>query len=566
MTEPWRPIVVLAACLSTVVPPGASAAETIEHEELEDEGSSDDGGAREATDGGETIRHEELEGEAPKRDDEEGEESTETIEHGELGDGDDEGSTDASDGEPPPSLLGDETTFGGRWGTAAAIDTWWERDGEDVVEMGSALTFHLEQPVGDEWKARAGVRFDHWMAGKPSEEGPQLLVNADDPRAAAAFQLDESYLLYRGNRWTFRAGHLVTSWGSTSLFRPADVVNPRDLRADVTPGTTRRRALPQASVEVSYVRPNWELEGVVVPFFKPNRVTLFGRDSGIVSLGGGSDGGNTPTESLASIIDPSMYEEVQPLLLASEQPDELPGNASGGVRLTGTRWNTDFGLGLFAGWERTPSFEFGTEDRQPTEQPDGGGSSFRSFYERRATIALDVARYVGPIGLRVDAVFTPARTFVTRPLGSVRRPSVETAVGLSWERLFDGRPLTLTAEWTWIHPFAVDAAPTRWFVRESKRGEPGNQIATFGENWSAAAGVVDWALPWWDFRVGVGTFVDLTDGSWAGRAEFSYEWTSWLETGARGVVFEGPPIAERVSLGGLYDDNDRVGIFVRGDF
>lgn len=586
MAVPWRETLAVAALHACLLTPVGGATETIQHGELEDdadEGAEADAGDDESGQKGEGG--------------DEGADDGETIDHGELEGGEEADGDSESGAAGVPS---GSTSFAGRWASGIAVDTGWEGGGEDVVEMDNALSFQLEQPFGERWKVRAEAQFEHWMGGKRNEGGADLLVNADEPRAAAEFRLGESYLLYQGDRWTFRAGHLVTSWGRTSLFRPAAVVNARDFRGGLQPGGSGRTVRPQPSVEIGYVQPNWQLEGVLVPFFTPHRVTLFGRDTAAVATGN-TGAGDTfpPLQAAESLLDPSLYEEAQPLLLAREQPDELPGNASGGIRLTGTRWNTDFGAGVYLGWDRTPTLRLdedlrrlvrlavedgrvlrdfdlqGFLERNPEAAELGrrvatkrarGRRLYRSYYERRHTLVLDAARYVGPVGVRFDATFSPARTFLTRSLASVRRPSVETALGLSWERLVEGRPLTVTVEGTWLHPFGADSAPTRWFVPASRRGNGDREIAMFGRNWWAVAGAFDWALPWWDLRAQTGAFADLANGGWVGRAEISRRWASWLETGVRGVVFEGPSGTDDLSIGGLYDRNDRVGLFARGEF
>jgi len=511
----------------------------------------------------------------------------------EGGEGDDERSDEGDDES-------DSSTFRAGYGTGLAVDTHWAGDGEDIVEWTGRANLQLDQPLSGNWTAVARGEFRHWIAGERNPDEVDYLLNAGRPRGAVEARLGETYALYRSDRWTLRAGHLVTSWGSTDIVRPGDVVNPLDLTefSDVSTGTGA--SLPQPAVEVGYVRPNWSLTGVVVPFFRPNRLALIGRDSAAGLQRNPAIGTQFPVVDLVErLVDPSLYEDLQPLMMATSRPDEFPKNASAGLRATGTRWNTDFGIGYLFGWDRTPfvtldedlrelgrlivedgqvleDFDFqGFVSRNPearelfqnlSDKSRAGEELFSATYDRMHTLLVDIARYVGPIGLRLDVSFQPERTFVTEAFGSVRRPTLFAAGGASYEKMIEGRPFAVTVEGFWLHPFAADSPLTSTFVGADERGEGGTPILLFDGGYPGLAGAIDWSLPVWKLDLRLGSVVELESGGLILNGRLGRRWTNWLKTSVGATVYEGPDPAETLSLGGLYDGNDRVSLNVEGTF
>ena len=544
-----------------------------------------------------------------------GDENVDTITHGSDddsrqtsseeetgGDGDVEIiSHDASsdDEASPGGSSGGEVDFRGSWGTTTGIDTRWQSN-EDVVEWSSRVDLGLEYDLSSTSCVVLEGDFQHWVAGQERSEGPNLLVNAADPRASFEARLGESYVLWRSDRWTLRAGHLVTAWGSTSLVRPGDVINPVDGRDLSVMGGGQSRTLPQLAAEVGYVASDWSLEAVVVPFFKPNRLTVFGRDTAIATPQNPLIGDQLPITSLVDrFLDRSRYEEVQPLLQSTSVPDERPKNISAGLRATATAWNTDLGLGYYFGWDRTPFLSIdedlrsllglvaedgqvlrdfdltGFFSRNPEalelannlgETQQQGGSLVSSEYRRRHSLVANVSRYIGPVGVRADVTVSPEKTFVTEELEATRRTAVFGALGLSYERLIDGRPLAITLEGYGLRPLPRESSVNQWFVSDDELGPEGGELALIGEGLYGVAAAVQWRLPIWKLDLQIGGVANVSSGDVILGGRLQRQWRSWLRTGIGGVVYEGPPPEERLSLGGLYDRNDQIQLTVGGDF
>ncbi|MGM0555877.1 MAG: hypothetical protein ACQEVA_05835 [Myxococcota bacterium] len=491
-------------------------------------------------------------------------------------------------------------SFVGEYGSALGVDTSWDGR-EDIVEWSNQLDLRVEYDIDSSSRVVVEGRFRHWMAGRENPDETNLLFNASDPRASYEARLDEAYLRWRGDRWAFRLGNLTNPWGSTDLVRPGDVVNPSDLSNPAAATASGDTLLPQFTAELSYNRPDWTLTGIVVPFFVPNRVVAFGRDTAI------ANGRNPVVQEqlpvlgvLQGLLDRSRWDDYQPLLLSTEQPDETPKNASLGARITGTVANTDLGLGYFWGWDRTPYAELdedvrrllqlavadgrvledydvlGFAGRNPeavqlfediSDKAADGEPLFRSRYLRQHTLVADAARYFGPIGVRADVAMSPARTFYTTELKPVRRPSIYAAVGMSWEEIVDDENfVAVIAEGFVLRPLGSESVVTEAFVDAARSGDASDELLLVGDAYYGAVAAVQWRMPWWDLELEAGGLYGISTGDVALNGRLTKVWQPWLKTSVGATVLEGPEPASQLSLGGLYDHNDQITVGVSGVF
>jgi hypothetical protein len=579
-------------------PTGVGAQETIYDPEnpavsgADDESEADDADEQEQDDGEETI----FDPENPAVQSDEDDETK-----------DDEDEDDADEGPTLADVETDEepggdvdATFTGAYGSLLAVDTAWQGD-EDVVEWSNQLDLRVEYDISTASRVVVEGRFRHWMAGRENPDQTDLLFNASEPRASYDAMLGESYVRWRGERWAFRLGNLTNPWGSTDLVRPGDVVNPSDLSDPTAATASGDTLLPQFAVELSYNRPNWTLTGIVVPFFVPDRVVAFGRDTAI------ANGRNPAVQEqlpvlgvLQRVLDRSRWDDYQPLLLATEQPDETPKNASLGARITGTVANTDLGLGYFWGWDRTPyarldedvrrllqlavedgrvfeDYDFlGFVNRNPeafdlfdrvSQKAADGETLFESSYLRQHTLVADVARYFGPIGVRADVALTPARTFYTTELTAVRRPSIYAAVGLSWEEIAaEDNVVAVIVEGFVLRALGADSGVTQAFVPDGLAGSEDDALLLVDDAYFGTVAAVQWRMPWWDLELQTGGLYGISTGDVALNARLTKTWEPWLKTSVGATILEGPDPGEQLSIGGLYDHNDQITFGVGGTF
>ncbi|QDG53381.1 hypothetical protein FIV42_22335 [Persicimonas caeni] len=493
--------------------------------------------------------------------------------------------------------------FLGAYATSLGVDTAWEGRDEDIVEWANELELRLEYDMSGQSRAVVEGEFFHWMVGKENPDETDLLFNASRGRASYEPRLGEAYVLLREDNVSFRVGNLVTPWGSTDIVRPGDVVNPRDLTRIETVTATSDLLLPQFTAELAYSASDWSITGLLVPFFEENEAFVFGRDFALINPFNPVIGDQLPILLAAQeLIDRSRWDDVQSFFAATRVPDEIPKNVSLGARATATAWNTDFGLGYFYGWDRTPWLELDEDLRELFRLAADDGRVLEDFdllgfaarnpqaigltasvaqkvadgeevvateYRRRHTLVADVARYIGPIGVRADVVFSPEQTFYSDDFDPLRRTTLFGALGFSWER-FESEDdfLAVTVEGFWLHPFDRDSAINEAFVAADERGPEDAQILLIGDDLYGAAAALQWTVPLIDADLQLGALGTLSTEDVVATASLGKRWFSWLNTTVAVTVLEGPDPSsdEPVSLGGLYDHNDQLTLTVDGVF
>lgn len=328
------------------------------------------------------------------------------------------------------------TTLMGRWQSRGMADLQRDRDGEDVVELRNRLELEISTEASRALSARVGGRLTHETRAPEYDGGGEV-------RALAEAELREAYLTWRAGAARLIVGHQTIRWGTAEANSPNDVLAPLDLRQGVQPGL-QTPALPQIAARLLYTLDEAgrvTVEVVLIPFFTAHRVALFGRDTAPLPAGSSF----APLlAALRGAIPRASEEDVQPLIVAFAPPDEHPSNASGGgrVSLQGQGW--DLHLNGVYGWDRTPSISLAPNPLIPLQ----------SQYDRLLTLGVDGVVAVGPLTLKADAAWSPARTLYTEALQPERAPVVSWATGVDW---LPDADLALTVEIFGLMP--LDDAP-----------------------------------------------------------------------------------------------------------
>lgn len=503
------------------------------------------------------------------------------------------------DATSAPAATFNRARFLGGWGMQLDVDTAHEGGGEDIVEAHSRLDLGLEYEPRDDLRIVVEGQFRHWVGGKENPDATDLLVNAQDVRAAYDVRLGEAYVWWRFDDASIGLGNIITRWGSTDLTRPGDVLNPTDQTSFSAMDAAER--IPQLTLDLTWAGRGWAVQGLVVPFFVPDRAWAFGRDTSLFNPRNPAIADQFPVNDLLSdLVDPSVQDDVQPVVGATRVPDEVPRNVSLGTRFTATFANTDIGFGGWRGWDRTP-FIFVDDDlrallqtvvadgqvledfdflqffiRNPglldltdriSEKAVAGEELFFAEHRRLHMLLLDAARYIGPIGVRADVAAFAQKTYMTEDFRAVRRPTLAPSVGLSWERIeSEDDIVTITIEGFWQKPLAADDPVTEAFVDEAERGSTDDPLLLIGDGIYGVAGAFLWSIPWIDARLQLGGVFNVSHGDVIASARLERMFLGWLNASVGYTLFEGPDPAERLTLGGLYDHNDQVTFSVSGVF
>lgn len=487
---------------------------------------------------------------------------------------------------PTPSVDAPTAVFLGTYSTESRLDTHFSNH-ELIFEQHNQLNLRVELDEGSQFRAVVEGQFEHWWG---FEKG------ASDGVAAHDAQLRDGYVVYRDGPWTLAAGNQIISWGATDIFRPGDVINPIDATDLSFSGRLER--VHQLTLDATYATSTFSVQGVFVPFFRPNRLWVYGRDTAIFGRGS-SPQSDALIQVLDRVIDPSRIEDVQPLLLSTSEPDEGPQSFSGGVRATWTVANADIGMSYFFGWDRTPAVQLDEDARDvltalaedetvlddfdilgflgrnsdvaPAFQnlQDKAARSetlFEASYRRQHTLAVDFTRLFGPIGVRADVAMQSARTFPTSDFSTVRRPALSGALGLSYERLVDeSDALVLSLEGLVIHAFDANASLTELFVPGAERGDETSEFMLFEDTTFVAAAAASWTAPV-GLQFQAGGFALPQRDVWLVGGGISRQWSAAFTTGLTAMYFGNSSDDDSFNPRLLSAENDYIGLRISGLF
>ncbi len=515
----------------------------------------------------------------------------ETISHDDeaISHGDETVLPDVEDSVTPDESFMIEADMVGHFSSNAQFDTRFDRDNEDIVEWTQRLKLEIDVRTSREWNFFLSGEMMHWTGGKKNEELVNLYINPAKVRTQFDVQLGESYAQYQKGKWNIKAGNLITRWGSTDISRPSDIINPVDRTRALTKDASMR--LPQLGADLKYVFESFSAQIIFVPFFVPDRSFTFGRDSSFLAADISSFSNLPVTGLIDSLVDRSNEEFVQSALIASERPDEDPTNISIGGRLSTTLWNADLSLGYFFGWDRTPSLYLDSDLRALGEavlqdgqflrdldipkflgrNDDGlerfskvrnkvetGGTLAESKFSRLHMLSLDGARYFGEFGVRFEVAVHPEKTFVSETLATIRRPFLNAALGLSYEKIeSEDDAFTVVIEGFYSEADSFDGAFSEYFVSDDERGSRELRLLFGSRNYGLITNVV-WELPWLDMQAQMGGRLDLSRQDILVAGSVEYRWTPRFKSSVGLTFFE--PFGDMLSVGRAFDHNDFVWI------
>ncbi|MEZ4460614.1 MAG: hypothetical protein R3E66_12980 [bacterium] len=176
-----------------------------------------------------------------------------------------------------------------------------------------------------------------------------------------------------------------------------------------------------------------------------------------------------------------------------------------------------------------------------------GKTIFESTHERLHTIAFEGTRYVGPVGVRLDAVFHPTKTYLRDDFTTARVPTFAGALGLSYEDIDSETDARLVS--------------AEVFLTEPL--EPGEYLAV-GRRSAGVATALQWTTPWLESRA-VGVF-DVANSSVIGTVSVGHRFATWLRVTGSLVVFDVWADDPSVTAARILQDNDFAALGFDGNF
>ncbi|MBZ0273917.1 hypothetical protein K8I61_17900 [bacterium] len=349
----------------------------------------------------------------------------------------------------------------------AAVDT--ARDGEDEF-IYALLT--LVRAQGD-------FTFGDLAARISGIVTYDAAFNEDAYDAHYTPELWEAYARWRVGPVDLTAGQKIWSWGKTDIVSPTDLINPYnfDRYFDAEIGLAR---LPVMTLDATWYAGAFQVEGLVIPFLRPTRLTVAG-DAGAVL------GQRFPLgDILAPVEDEPAYRNLKRFLdlwipdwkdeltdelskqsyfdARTENPDDDFSRAGGAVRAGASAGGFDFDVMGYSVYDPIPTVHINPDlleiARAFERTPEGYGplpdrveeiptaavtDPFRVVHHRLYGPGADVATTVGAFAIRAEGTALWGRHVYREDLTTVEKPTYSTAINV--EYMFPGDTTVSATFW-----------------------------------------------------------------------------------------------------------------------
>lgn len=326
----------------------------------------------------------------------------------------------------------------------ARVGGWLRLQGAVDARFDSFASEPLPENVA-ELRGRAGVDVDVELSPRMRLHlAPRAFYRAvtqrGGSRAKATWELlpSEAWVDVYGERVDVRLGYQVITFGANPLMSPADVLNPRDLRPWLLVSEPEDFKLPNLGARAVADVAGLQVTAAWLPFFQPHLYDVVGQDQGLHDV-------DLP---LPQRLHPSVEDRLQPHLLTTERPLDLP--LPGDLGLRATRKLGTVTVGGSWSWtvEKLPQVTLDPElsrvlaDRAAGRQPSGaallslqqrfedGQALWTGRHVRNHVLAAEASALWGSAQLDVDVAFSPAQTFVDDRFQPVRKAAWTAVVGV----------------------------------------------------------------------------------------------------------------------------------------
>lgn len=482
----------------------------------------------------------------------------------------------------------------------SAFDLQHDGNMEDVFDIRSKFGLALEVTSPEMVKAYVAARFSHFVVGEDAGDEDWLLYNSRNVKSEFDPELREAYIYIPWDVVNVRAGNQIVRWGFAQFNKPADVLNPSDLREGLF-SDLEVPLLPAFMLHLDRTFGPANVSAVWIPFFTPNRANLFGQDWAPLSAMSGNpafaslSGVNQVLAGISSFLDPLIEDRSQPIMLATRPPEENLENGQWGGKVEFNFDSVDLFASYFYGWDKLPVVymnpQFGAAmSTMMADEPDllavWGAMSpllvdeddkmrklslndlFSTSYRRQQTVGAGVSTILfGRVGFKADAAFSPSRTLYLEPAAPTEPPAEGQSTQASPFPIAASKP-------AFSYSAGIDYARSTWLnlglefyhfhVLDLAPGESAFLIDSDLYMVTALA-----ALRLLDFdqlELQLAGMVELDSRSVFLFPKVAYKFTDNLRAALGAQIVEVAPGGRDMSPGGLFDRNDAAYAEVKWSF
>ncbi len=476
---------------------------------------------------------------------------------------------------PPPAVKESPSSFWDiharaamRFDTRIAVDTSFDRRGEQVGELWLGGRLDLDLELADSIKVYAAPSFQ-WVGAIDREGGDREFLYLMTP---------EAYVSWAEGPFVLRAGALVFSWGPSDIIGPNDVLNPVDYRRSIL-GFSDEAKIPVLAIEGAGTFGPLTLRAVVEPFFTASRFHLAAWDFSALQAGVFPLRSDFPIDYFFS---DAAIDELGNELLATDRPSDHPGNATVAGRATLSLGGIfDLSLNAVYGWDTLPAIvvdddllfiantfaeaKAAGESFPLTDQPvldaiqrireavDSGRKLAKGTYLRRSVLGFDAVLALDPIVLKLDVAYSFQHTVYTQSIEPKSRPWLDAVFGIEY---FNGDSLQVILE---LFAFTIFDVPSsyRLIFFEADQAlpeDPGDRTVVF----PGFAGAIRYSILDGDLRFELGASATL-------RGDLLLlPSVRWMITDAHQVMLGGMAIEGKDgSYGQRYSNTDQLYVAYR---
>lgn len=250
--------------------------------------------------------------------------------------------------------------------------------------------------------------------------------------------LKEAYLRFKKNRFEFRLGRRYINWGRLDEIYILDLVNPQDYTEGILL-YKKERKLPVFLIETKYLSEVFSLEGFLIPWFKPNKISFFDTDWSIFRY--------LKRDILTGGYSQNIKRIIRQIRLEDDDKEHTLENIETGLRFTLRSKRADYGFYYLYIFDRVPVLK----EKTP------GGNTLKSFlysptaenllnliasnpgvsdltlieeYNRLNILGMDFESFIGQFGVRGEIGFLFSNSYLKDDFSVIKKDTVSFGIGI----------------------------------------------------------------------------------------------------------------------------------------
>ncbi len=421
--------------------------------------------------------------------------------------------------------------------------------GENVLEHRQWLTAGVDARIGERYRLELEARGRYRFVERRAPEGePFLVYNGQRKKAWFEAEPGEAYLGIYFDDFDLVIGQQVFAWGANVAFSPSDKLNPLDLRQSLVLADPADLKLPTFAVSARGELGPLEVTLALVPFFRPHRFAVYGQDEGLLqpALQRATRG---VTLDPGVLPDPSLEDDLQPLLLGTSRPQAFPSQTELGLRVLYGDLGPRLGLSYLFVHERLPRVTLPAgiagplarslrDEALSAEEVASLAALTRPTvpgeFPRYHQVAFEGSELFGPVQLDVDLAWSPKRMLYDQALRPMDQQVWTAALGVTDAR---GTGLIATASALFMAIPGIESGRRLLFIESA--GAEARPHTAFLLAYAAVFGG-----RFFEERLSL-ELRALADGLFRSAAlgpRVGWSINEWLTAGAGAEVWMGPPL------------------------